>query len=131
MTLYRPLDTVAPGARRGRRASPPSASGYADGYFRALVNRSTCIIAGQPVPVIGRISMDLVTIDVTDVPEAASQPGASVEVLGAHLTPDDLAELARTNGYEIMTALGRRYHRAYVEGRRRAETLAKTRRRRA
>ena len=66
---------------------------------------------------IGRISMDLVTIDVTEVPEAASQPGDFVEVLGANVTPDDVAEWARTNGYEIMTALGRRYHRTYVEGR--------------
>ena len=60
--------------------------------------------------------MDLVTIDVTDVPEAECQPGAMVEVLGPHLTPDDLADHARTNAYEIMTALGRRYHRAYVDG---------------
>jgi alanine racemase len=65
--------------------------------------------------VIGRISMDLVTVDVTEVPEDSSQPGAVVEVLGPNLPPDDLAERARTNGYEIMTALGRRYHRAYVD----------------
>jgi alanine racemase len=61
--------------------------------------------------------MDLVTIDVTEVAEAHSQPGDLVEVLGAHLSPDDLADRARTNGYEIMTALGRRYHRVYVKGR--------------
>ena len=91
--------------------------GYADGYFRDLMNRSVVYIGQQPVPVIGRISMDLVTIDVTEVAEADSQPGTSVEILGANLSPDDLAERARTNGYEIMTALGRRYHRVYVEGR--------------
>lgn len=90
--------------------------GYADGFFRALMNRSVVHLGGHPVPVIGRISMDLVTIDVTEVPEAEAQPGAAVEVLGPHLSPDDLAERARTNGYEIMTALGRRYHRVYVEG---------------
>ena len=90
--------------------------GYADGFFRSLMNRSVVHLGGHPVPVIGRISMDLVTIDVTEVPEADAQPGAAVEVLGAHLSPDDLAERARTNGYEIMTALGRRYHRVYVEG---------------
>ncbi len=90
--------------------------GYADGYFRGLMNRSVVYIGQQPVPVIGRISMDLVTIDVTEVPEDFSQPGAAVEVLGPNLTPDDLAERARTNGYEIMTDLGRRYHRVYVEG---------------
>jgi alanine racemase len=60
--------------------------------------------------------MDLVTIDVTDVPDEHCQPGGTVEVLGPHMTPDDLAEHARTNAYEVMTALGRRYHRLYIEG---------------
>jgi alanine racemase len=72
-------------------------------------------LAGHRVPVIGRISMDLSTIDVTDVPEAQCQPGDEVEVLGAHMTPDDLAEQARTNAYEIMTSLGRRYARVYID----------------
>jgi alanine racemase len=72
-------------------------------------------LAGHTVPVIGRISMDLVTVDVSDVPEEVCQPGMTVEVLGPHLTPDDLAEHGRTNAYEVMTALGRRYHRAYVD----------------
>lgn len=101
-------------ARQSRIAT--IALGYADGYFRNLVNRTHVHIAGYNVPVVGRISMDLVTIDVTDVPEAACQAGATVEVLGPHLTPDDLADHARTNAYEVMTALGRRYHRAYVDG---------------
>ena len=106
------------GAWRSARPSRIAtiALGYADGYFRNLVNRTHVHLAGHTVPVIGRISMDLVTIDVTDVPEAECQPGAMVEVLGPHLTPDDLADHARTNAYEIMTALGRRYHRAYVDG---------------
>jgi len=91
------------------------ALGYADGYFRTLINRTHVHLAGQRVPVIGRISMDLVTIDVTDVPEGQSQPGAMVEVLGPHLTTDDLADHARTNAYEVMTALGRRYARVYVD----------------
>ncbi|MDP1962556.1 MAG: alanine racemase, partial [Reyranella sp.] len=114
------LQTVGYGAA-WRAARPTRVAtiglGYADGYFRALVNRSVVHIAQQPVPVIGRISMDLVTIDVTEVPEDSSQPGAVVDVLGPHMSPDDLAELARTNGYEIMTSLGRRYHRVYVESR--------------
>jgi alanine racemase len=102
------------------RAARPSrvatiALGYADGYFRTLINRTHVHLAGHRVPVIGRISMDLVTIDVTDVPEVQSQAGAGVEVLGPHMTPDDLAEHARTNAYEVMTALGRRYARRYVE----------------
>ena len=100
-------------ARPGRVAT--IALGYADGYFRMLINRTHVQLAGHKVPVIGRISMDLTTIDVTDVPEAQCQPGDSVEVLGAHMTPDDLAEHARTNAYEIMTSLGRRYARVYVD----------------
>jgi alanine racemase len=103
------------------RAARPSrvatiALGYADGYFRVLINRTHVHLAGRRVPVVGRISMDLTTIDVTDVPEADCQLGATVEVLGTHVTPDDLAEHARTNAYEVMTALGRRYARVYVEG---------------
>jgi alanine racemase len=102
------------------RAARPSrvatiALGYADGYFRILINRTHVHLAGHRVPVIGRISMDLSTIDVTDVPEAQCQPGDEVEVLGAHMTPDDLAEQARTNAYEIMTSLGRRYARVYID----------------
>jgi alanine racemase len=91
------------------------ALGYADGYFRILINRTHVHLAGHRVPVIGRISMDLVTIDITDVPEALAQVGDAVEVLGPHLTPDDLADHARTNAYEVMTALGRRYARFYVD----------------
>jgi alanine racemase len=113
------LQTVGYGA--AWRSARPSrvatiALGYADGYFRTLINRTHVHLAGHKVPVIGRISMDLVTIDVTDVPEADSQPGALVEVLGPHLTADDLAEHARTNAYEVMTALGRRYARLYQDG---------------
>ncbi len=112
------MQTVGYGA--AWRSARPSrvatiALGYADGYFRTLINRTHVHLAGQRVPVIGRISMDLVTIDVTDVPEADSQPGALVEVLGPHLTTDDLADHARTNAYEVMTALGRRYARVYVD----------------
>lgn len=102
------------------RAAKPSrvatiALGYADGYFRTLINRTHVHLAGKRVPVIGRISMDLVTIDVTELDEALCQPGTEVEVLGPHLTTDDLAEHARTNAYEVMTALGRRYARQYIE----------------
>jgi alanine racemase len=59
--------------------------------------------------------MDLVTIDVTEVPEALCENGAVVEILGPNMTADDLAEHARTNAYEVMTALGRRYARVYVD----------------
>jgi len=52
------------------------------------------------------------------VPEDESRPGALVEVLGSHLTADDLADHARTNAYEVMTALGRRYARVYADSER-------------
>lgn len=105
------------GAWRSARPSRVAtiALGYADGYFRTLINRTHVHLNGHRVPVIGRISMDLVTIDVTDVPETLAEVGAMVEVLGPHLTVDELADHARTNGYEVMTALGHRYGRLYVE----------------
>jgi len=117
------LQTVGYGA--AWRSARPSrvatiALGYADGYFRTLINRTHVHLAGRKLAVIGRISMDLVTVDVTDVPEAESQPGTLIEVLGPHLTADDLAEHARTNAYEVMTALGRRYARVYVDQERHA-----------
>jgi alanine racemase len=117
------LQTVGYGA--AWRSARPSrvatiALGYADGYFRTLINRTHVHLAGRKLSVIGRISMDLVTVDVTDVPEAESQPGTLIEVLGPHLTADDLAEHARTNAYEVMTALGRRYARVYVDQERHA-----------
>ena len=105
------------GAWRSARPSRIAtiALGYADGYFRILVNRTHVHLAGYRVPVIGRISMDLVTIDVTEVPEALCDTGAMVEVLGEHMTADDLADHGRTNAYEIMTSLGRRYARLHVD----------------
>jgi alanine racemase len=55
--------------------------------------------------------MDLTTYDVTDHPDV--QPGTWLEILGPHQSPDDLARAAGTNGYEVLTSLGRRYHRVY------------------
>jgi alanine racemase len=69
------------------------------------------------VPVVGRVSMDLITVDVTRVPEQAARRGAWVEVLGARTTIDDLTDRAGTIGYELLTRLGRRVHRIYAEGR--------------
>jgi len=105
------------GAWRSARPSRIAtiALGYADGYFRTLIHRTHVYLAGHRVPVIGRISMDLVTIDVTDIPENECQLGGTVEVLGRNVTAEDLADHARTNAYEVMTALGRRYARLYVD----------------
>jgi alanine racemase len=88
-----------------------AALGYADGFHRALSNRAQAFFDGSPVPLVGRVSMDLITFDVTDHP--AVQPGTWLEVLGPHQSPDQLALAAGTNGYEVLTSLGRRYHRIY------------------
>jgi alanine racemase len=85
--------------------------GYADGWPRALSNRGHALFDGVPVPLVGRVSMDLTTYDVTDCPEVAA--GGWLELLGPGLPPDAVAEAAGTNGYEILTSLGARYARTY------------------
>ena len=65
------------------------ATGYADGYLRALSNRGSARIAGHDVPMIGRVSMDLLTFDVTGLPEGLVHPGGLVELLGEGYTPDE------------------------------------------
>ncbi len=92
------------------------AAGYADGYLRALSNRGVNgSFAGQKVPLLGRVSMDLTTFDVTDVP--GLRVGDRIALLGAPgCTPDDLAARADTIGYEMLTALGARYRRVYRNG---------------
>jgi alanine racemase len=91
-------------------------AGYADGYFRSLGNRGSAFIGEQRVPVVGRISMDLTTLDVSAVAPERSRPGDWVELIGSRHTVDDLAREAGTSGYEILTALGPRYRRLYVGG---------------
>jgi len=98
----------------GRVATIPV--GYADGYLRALSNKGTGHIGKIPVPVVGRVSMDLITLDVTGVPDHLCRPGQLVDLIGPENTVDRVAAAAGTIGYEILTSLGRRYHRAYVGG---------------
>ncbi len=90
------------------------AMGYADGYLRSLSGRGQCHLDGVAVPVVGRVSMDLVTLDVSEVPPEAARPGAVVEVIGERHPVDAVAQEAGTIGYEILTSLGRRYHRRYL-----------------
>lgn len=89
------------------------AVGYGDGYLRALGNRGCGYLDEYCVPVVGRVSMDLTTFDVTDVPEQACQPGMEIALIGGKQTVDHVAEAADTIGYEILTNLGRRYFRTY------------------
>lgn len=107
-------DTVGYGA--SFTAARPSriatvAAGYADGYLRTLSGRSRAMLDGAGLPLVGRVSMDLLTFDVTDAPAAA--PGRHVTLIGDGITPDELAAAAGTIGYEILTSLGARYRRVW------------------
>jgi alanine racemase len=82
--------------------------GYADGYFRALSNKAHGRIGAFSMPVIGRVSMDLMTVDVTDVPQDLAHTGAWVTLLDDTLTVDLLAEQAGTVSWEFLTRLGQR-----------------------
>jgi alanine racemase len=88
--------------------------GYADGYRQSLTNRGHAYLGDTRVPVVGRVSMDLIALDVSQAPAALAVPGALVDLIGPRHDADALAQEARTIGYEILTGLGRRFHRVYV-----------------
>jgi alanine racemase len=90
-----------------------AAIGYADGWPRSLSHRGCGWLAGKRVKLLGRVSMDLATFDVSTVPQSELYPGNMIELIGAHYGVDDAAADAGTIGYEILTALGARYHRVY------------------
>ena len=90
------------------------AVGYADGYLRALSDRGHAWIGGRRVDVVGRVSMDLIALDVTSVPGESAVPGALVDLFDPQAGADSLAAEAGTIGYEILTSLGQRYHREYL-----------------
>jgi alanine racemase len=94
------------------------ACGYADGFLRALSVATgeagpVGYIGDYPVPIVGRVSMDFITVDVTDVPDELTRRGAWVEVMGDRVTVDDLTDRAGTIGYELLSRLGPRVHRIY------------------
>jgi alanine racemase len=94
------------------------ACGYADGFLRALsvatgASGPVGYIGDYPVPIVGRVSMDNITVDVTDVPEELTRRGGWVEVMGERVTVDDLTDRAGTIGYELLSRLGPRVHRVY------------------
>jgi alanine racemase len=89
------------------------ALGYADGVMRSLGNRGHGALGGYRVPVAGRVSMDLTTFDVSDVPPHLLTPGAEVELFGDTVSLEEAAEAAGTANYEILTAVGPRVSRRY------------------
>ena len=114
-------DTVGYGAiwtaRRPTRLAVV-AIGYADGFLRAASASDAkpgaeAVVAGRPCPLAGRVSMDLLAVDVTDLPEDKPRRGDTVALLDDTIGVDDLASHAGTIAYEVLTSLGRRYHRIY------------------
>ncbi len=92
--------------------------GYFDGYFRSVFHTDVqdpagVIIAGEFAPLAGRVSMDMITVDVTDIPGEKVHRGAKVELMGPNISVDDVARWADTIAYEVLTALGSRYARVY------------------
>lgn len=101
-------------------AKPPArlaivGAGYADGYPRSLGNRAAAAVNGQRVPVVGRVSMDLICVDISALPRDSVRAGDFVELIGPTVGLDEIAETAGTISYEILTGLGRRLVRRYVE----------------
>ncbi|MCW5660322.1 MAG: alanine racemase [Burkholderiaceae bacterium] len=112
-----PRDAV--GYNHTWRAERPSriatvSVGYADGYLRSASNRACLRLGGAVLPVIGRVSMDTVTVDATGVPADRLEPGTPLDVIDDVHDINALAEEAGTNAYEILTSLGARYQRRYL-----------------
>jgi alanine racemase len=113
-------ETIGYGA--GHRLKRPSriavlGAGYADGYHRAAgasdaKSGAEVWLRGQRAPILGRVSMDLIAVDVTEIPAAAR--GDFAELFGPNVPVDEVARHAGTIGYELLTGLGRRYARRYV-----------------
>jgi len=95
------------------------AVGYADGYVRAAgaakgKPAAELIVAGRRCPVVGRISMDLLAVDVSDLPDRAARRGDFATLIGGELSLETVAAASGTINYEVLTSLGRRYHRHYI-----------------
>jgi alanine racemase len=92
-------------------------AGYADGYPRSLSNRFFTLVRGRPAPIVGRVCMDMMMIDLTDIPEA--EQGDEAVLIGADggrsITADRMAEAAGTISYEILTGIGPRVPRIFIK----------------
>ncbi|HWV09500.1 MAG TPA: alanine racemase [Pseudomonas sp.] len=88
--------------------------GYADGYPRHAPSGTPVVINGQRVPLVGRVSMDMLAVDLTDLPDA--QIGDAVELWGEHVPVDEVAQAAGTIGYELLTQVTARVPRRYYNG---------------
>lgn len=89
--------------------------GYADGWPRSLSGRGHAYVNGTRVPFVGRVSMDSIVIDISAIGDGVLRCGDFVELLGPNQTLDDVARDAGTIPYEILTSMGRRFHRDYLD----------------
>jgi alanine racemase len=94
------------------------ALGYGDGYLRSASaakgkDAAQVIVAGRRCPIVGRVSMDVFTVDVTDLPDGAARRGGLATLIGDGLDVDEVGAAMGTIGYEVLTVLGKRYHRVY------------------
>ncbi len=116
-------DTVGYGAAwTARRASRIAilSVGYADGYFRAAgggegKRNAEVMIGGERCSIVGRISMDLLAVDITELSSGAAKRGQMATLIGDGITLEELGHHFGTIGYEVLTSLGPRYHRIYRE----------------
>ena len=106
---YGATATVQPPARLATVAL-----GYADGYRRCLGNIAHAIVGGTPAPVLGRISMDTLVLDVSSVPPRKATVGSWATLIGDGVGLDDLAMRAGTISYELLTGIGPRVKRTYI-----------------
>lgn len=90
------------------------ACGYADGYPRSAPDGTPVWVADRCVELVGRVSMDMITVDLTDHPQATV--GSQVELWGQHVPVDQVANAAGTIGYELMTKITARVHRRVLDG---------------
>ena len=89
--------------------------GYADGYARSLSNKGWVLIHGQKAPIVGRVCMDQMMVDITDIPQASS--GELVTLIGAqgetHIWADEMADICSTISYEILLGISKRVPKVY------------------
>jgi len=123
------IEDVPKGARIGYSATYKAgsprriatlAAGYADGFFRHASAadgeaRGYVAIRGKLAPVVGRVSMDLITVDVTDLGDVVPQRGDLADLIGPELPLETVGRNAGTIGYEVLTRIGTRFHRHYID----------------
>jgi alanine racemase len=117
-------ETIGYGAARTLKRASRIATvsvGYADGFFRSLSIEDgkeglVVYIGAHAAPILGRVSMDLITVDVTDLPERVARRGEWVELIGPNVSVQEIAHHAATIDYEVLTNLGRRAFRRYIGG---------------